>query len=712
MKRFSPVSLLKPNTSSSVLNIVNIAIIGAMLTLSLQSSFAQSDDAFYTPSNYVMANSQNSPLQLFFKSGLSGYALARDQLVTIGSNFSVIEGAYPITASYPRTVNDLGPVTQINAPDEGKLLYLIPITAIEEDQIVAGITESQVDSDESAFVHSADPALLTFSRGAQDSLRITWHRDERQLGSVKYRIYRKLYNSSTYNRIAEINDSGLNFYQINDGWSNSVSTCYQIRSYSTTTGKEHYFSHPRCTLTPSPFESEIVSTHIYRLDENTYSIEFWANYRRDDYLVTAKIRRDACDSKLNCFYSYSKPAQFAAAYKDMFGYRTVITRAELVSAGFKALQNPLQIVTRYGKVLLDPVFEIGQKEVGAIFPARGELITMNVNNRIRDRFWLGLYINPISSTWQQAMLNFAVRAKALGYSGLFLDEVRPFRLNMHSPYGSNVEAPSVEYGNTSKFDKSNPAKSDPWGNALITMLTKLKENLRNQGVAMSLVGNTLKVIHPDETNSFGSPAILQPRVDAISKAMDGVMFENAFDNGTRMVTASKWDAEVLKIEELLAADRQVIAFSTPEYSSGFLEAPERRLFLAATPYMVSVNPTKFLFGVHDIMSPNFSYNLFPEHRIPLGMPVIAREWKGNYFYRLFDNGVLLINPSTSTTVINAKNLAYLNKTTFDGLWRVKIRGASTANRNPGQLACEAFSGSSVTLAPGKAIFLLKSNCTP
>lgn len=672
-------------------------------------SFASEDKNFN--SDDINTNAELYPLQLFFKSGLSGFKSALTEMEMIASNFSMVEVGYPSGSSTPRTIDDLGPVDSIPNVAYGKLLYLIPITAIEEDQIVAGVTVSQINSDESAFVHSADPALLTFSEGPSGSLRVSWKRDKRNWGNRSYIVYKKDLNSSAYNKLLEIKDTGLNFYQFNDSWYNNKSTCYFIRVYSENTGKEHYYSHPRCTLTPSPFETNIVASHIYSLDENTFGIEFWANEKRSDYFVRAKIRKETCETNLNCFNNYSKAASFVVQYKDLYAYRTVITRAELVNSGFSALAKPLPIVTRHSPVYLNPIFEIGNQVEGVDYPTRSELITMNVNNRIRDRLWLGLYINPNSNTWVNYMTQYAIGAKKLGYSALFLDEVRPFRLNIYSPLGANIEAPSVEFGSTASFDAVNPSVSDPWGRALVTMINKLKTNFRNQSLSMSLIGNTLKAINPDETNSFGPPKVIQSRIDAISAALDGVMYENAFDNGTRVVTAEKWDNEILKIEEHLNGGRQVIAYATPDFQSDFLENNEKRMYLAACPHMISANPSKFFFGLHDIMSTNYTNNIFPEYRMPLGSARISRLWKGNYFYRLYDNGIVLINPSNKIVEIRASDLDYLNLTNFNNYWKASIQAASIANKNPGKLVCSQFSGTSLKLGPAKAVFLLNSNCS-
>ena len=287
----------------------------------------------------------------------------------------------------------------------------------------------------------------------------------------------------------------------------------------------------------------------------------------------------------------------------------LVFRLEGISAGNKVLYPPA-----YDKSLdhLIPAPSYYQPRLG--------YLTSRINNRVRQREWMGYWMNPASPQWATALLDASWSAKLDGgYNGVFLDELRPLQASLASPNGIASEAQFFEFDYP--FDPNdpwsprygitgNPGFVDPWSLALGTMMN----HLHAANFGLQFIGNTLKFYNGlnsnQDANFLNTQTInVVQGLQGTASGPDGTMLENCINDGLPQ-TGNEWLGVINHLEIISGGGKSVICHVTPNWSVG---SPEmNRIYALASTLLVT---------------PKITYNLV-FNSSPTSSPMLAKALGG------------------------------------------------------------------------------------
>lgn len=581
------------------------------------------------------------------------------------------------------------------------------------------IQSSQLDNaEENTFLHATDPALLQMTKdpSGQGSFTLAWKADARQ-SATQYKVYKIWFANdflmplpwtewwkqySSWFVVTTVSANTSSYYSFSDptaeadrnGW---TVMCYMVKSV--VNGTERMFSYPVCSKfadlkeTPSVYIASISAKKLWENQIDT-------NYANVGYAFTAGVAglgapAQGYDAKLVLY----KQTGSASTANQSIGALQEESRAQLyfdadgVSTNLTKQRPYLLNVSGSLKVTEDPVFRIALTVNGVetMYPQDGGYYTFSTNNRVQDRLWFGILVNPASSGWENLLVTHGSALSAKGYNTIFFDTWWP-----DYPEQFYSEAPSVEY---------NPhgAMTGEYAKALDKLADYLKTNLPS----MKILGNALGQINNTE-REFAS----------LSK-IDGGMVESCIVSDGTKKTGADLVAQMNIIDRMLSAGKILLCW--PKFQqirwgrsidiSPF--DPSTRIYgLAAGLLMTQGQSGKFYYGPEELpvdwTSLGQGIDYFPEYRVDIGTPAGARQQLRTYVWqRQFSKGIV---------IVNADPVSPYSFTPTADMWSMKITG-QYLTLDPGmQRVTDASYGTltydtvaknvPITVPPGSALILL------
>ncbi len=584
-----------------------------------------------------------------------------------------------------------------------------------------------IKQNELTFVHSADPAELTTVYGG-DYVGIYWKYDERypaNYSGLTYNIYRlsnanlddkKLWDQQwknySWTKIASVNASGFGVGTSDVGkflsypdksFPTSGKTCYIIKTVTGAT--DSFYSLPDCKdysteVSPGYYyytHSDIKLINKTPIDNyysnNTYSIKVlmqkWADFSNAEVVVYGNENNNGKGTKIT-------DNQYAYNFHEVASYPVTINSANRIEATI-TLKRPYLLYKggRNGGYTEEPAFRIRANYNGLIkyFPTDGGYLTTWENNKLSQRFWTGFPANPASAEWQSKMIDVIKAMQSKGYNTVFLDNWMPRLFDINSA-GTSFEAPAREF-----YYPDNWQSISGFVDPTVLAFDKLGTAMKTAVPGFTLLGNSLN-------SDPNSPRVLQ--------SIDMGMYEACIHTGVGRAMGDELVKTYTVIESALNQGKKVVCFST--FSDGgqgvvSIFDPEHRIYTMAAFLQVTQNKTngKAYYG-HAEHSPNWGsdVNQYPEYSVDIGNPIKSRESLGSYYWRReFDNAWVYVNAGASTVNFSLPIDSY--KMIISGVAIARDSNGKITSADPGNVSFQKITtGTSISLAPGNGVILLKS----
>jgi hypothetical protein len=230
--------------------------------------------------------------------------------------------------------------------------------------------------------------------------------------------------------------------------------------------------------------------------------------------------------------------------------------------------------------------------------------------------------------WQ--VQTYAVPASENGYDAIAADN-----LNLDNAFGA-----CGFYRNGQWVQRYTGQDNDPqWEKDMLYWVTQMQAKLHALPHPMALIPN-LGIYSSNSTINLASDPILQQIIDHV----DGVLDERGFTNyGNGYLTGNDWVNMVQFIQQVQQKNKPYYILDE------FPEQPVNRAdsLWAISSYLMAKEHLSGLF--YSGQQQYGSYLNHPEMNAQIGMPISDMFQDQGVYWRLYSNGVVLVNPSSTQT---------------------------------------------------------------
>jgi hypothetical protein len=270
--------------------------------------------------------------------------------------------------------------------------------------------------------------------------------------------------------------------------------------------------------------------------------------------------------------------------------------------------------------------------------------------------------NPAVINWQ--LQTYALPASEAGYDALAADN-----LNLNNAFGA-----CGFYRNGQWVQRYSGQQNDPqWRKDMLYWVTQMQQKLHALPHPLALIPNIGYFGDSSVANMAGDPTFQQ-----IIQHVDGVLDESGFTHyGDGYITGTTWLQMVNLIHSIQAQHKPY--YVVDEFPKSPVSTADAQWALAS--YLMAKDHLAYLF--YNGTQAYGSDMRHPEYSAQVGIPTTTMFQSQGVYWRLYSNGLALVNPSSSQTYTVTLQLPDLHLPAYQDLYGQQVGQTVTLQPHSG-----------------------------